>query len=232
MKSTILPVFAVLALVGGCERPVNDVESTPPVPENRGTMPRTPGANNNTNNPNPVTTPPVDRVPETGTNPTAPAAVGSPDAQALSILLLKDTEEAAIGRLAQQKAVSDAARQLADALVNDHTQHAQRVQDVVRSENLRLLEQQQAKQAFARMSGQQATQADPLAQLQSLSGEEFDRRFGEMMAQGHRELIRVLNDAKAGLTNASVQTLVNETIPVLQHHEELAQAIGRSSTSP
>lgn len=53
----------------------------------------------------------------------------SEEARVLSILRAKDDEEVRIGRIAQRKATSAAARQYGDMLVNEHAAHRKDVTD-------------------------------------------------------------------------------------------------------
>ncbi len=152
------------------------------------------------------------------------------DAQVLSILRLVDDKEAAMGRMAQEKATSDAAKELADALVDDHTEHAGKVAALAEAENIALSDEASARQVMDRLKGGATAGPDPMTILRPLSGAEFDRRFGELMAQGHRDLIRILEATRSQLTNTEVRALVDETIPVLREHETMARAIGAPTT--
>lgn len=168
-------------------------------------------------NPN-LSSPPPDSV---GPN----AAVTVSDVQVLSIMLMVDNREAEIGRLAQKKAESDAAKRLAGALVEDHTTHAEKVRNLAASENVELLDEQAAQRVLDRLKGGASPGPGPLSELTPLSGAEFDRRFGELMAAGHADLIRILEATRPQLIEPAVRTLVDETIPVLRRHEQLAREI-------
>jgi len=149
----------------------------------------------------------------------------TPDERMLSIFLAKDQDEIKIGRLAQQKATSDSARALADALVTDHSEHLDKVRALVSSTNITPLSSEQVSDLLRVEKGERTPPKDPMAKLQGLSGKEFDRAFGKMMLEGHRELIQNVEKSRGALRDQSVRDLVDETLPVLRKHEQLAEQI-------
>lgn len=243
MKRAAYPVLALaLIAAAGCDTSTNENgtnttttnQPSGPNTTTNSTPPRTnPGTPANPGSSNPGSSNPGAVDPGAPVNPNSAAppagAAQLSDAQILSILMLKDHQEAAIGRLAQQKATSDAAKELADALVRDHTEHAQKVSDAADAAGVTLLSDDEAKAQLDRIKG--GTPApDALAELRTLSGDEFDRRFGSMMAQGHRELIQMLEAARTQIKNAGVRTLVDDTLPALRMHEEMARDITGATT--
>lgn len=161
-----------------------------------------------------------------GTTPaTAPAGTrtaATEDARILSILQYKDNQEVRIGQMAQGKATSAAAKSLADMMVKDHRDHLAQVQATARSANISLLDDTVVEAELKRM---RPDQPNPMTVLQPLTGEAFDRRFGELMAQGHRDLIRMCEEAQAKVTNADVKALLAKTLPTLRHHAEMAEQV-------
>jgi predicted outer membrane protein len=72
-------------------------------------------------------------------------ASATPETRILSAFQVVDQEEIEVGKLAQQKAKSDMARQYGDMLVRDHTDHLGKVKSTAQSAGVTLLTTEQAK---------------------------------------------------------------------------------------
>ncbi len=168
----------------------------------------------------PMPTPPMRDG--TSTDPSGtPGGTMSEDAAILSFLHATDQDEVRVGTLAQGKATSAMAKSYADMLVKDHTDHDAQVMSLAKSANITLSPPPAPK-------GE-----DPAAILGPLTGAAFDKKFGELMAAGHRDAIQTAEAAQPKLTNADVRALVDKTLPVLRHHLEMAQSIaGGTPTAP
>jgi len=62
-------------------------------------------------------------------------------------------------------------------------------------------------------------------QLQKMTGKDFDRAFAQMMVNGHREAIEMVKDARSTVQNAEVKSLLEQLLPTLQKHEDMANDI-------
>lgn len=179
-----------------------------------------PNASPNTDSPalaTPGTTPP-------GTD--ADVAMVPPDLRVLSILHVKNEQEIQAGQLALERGTSDAVKQYGQMLVDDHTANDTKVRATAATAGLTLLEPARVKELLAREKGLTTPRPDPLEELRGLNGAEFDRRFAELMTQGHRELITLVEAAQSTVTSNEVKGLLAETLPALRHHEEMAMALG------
>ncbi|HVZ94809.1 MAG TPA: DUF4142 domain-containing protein [Phycisphaerales bacterium] len=152
----------------------------------------------------------------------------SPDARLLSILHVKDGEEVRIGRLAEERAQSQPAKDFAQMLVKDHGDHQKEVAGLAKSIGIQLWDEATVK-AELNKDKPADERVDPMERLQSLTGKEFDAEFGAVMLKGHRELIALVQAAQPSLRNEDVRRLVEKTLPVLRHHEEMAAKISESS---
>lgn len=237
IRALILVPIAFMAM--GCE-PQSSNRGAPSTGSPAATSQPSPRSNASTGGTNAPPSMPEQRAPVPGTAPqpsrtgdgTVPASSTVSDAHLLAIMLLKDREEAAIGRLAQQKASSDAAKRLGDMLVTEHTDHANKVTETAQSAGITLPEEDAAKRELDRLKGGPAGGVDPLAILQPLSGAAFDAKFGELMVQGHGDVIKLLEEAMPRIGNAQVRTLVEQTLPVLRGHEEMARQVAGPPSSP
>lgn len=156
----------------------------------------------------------------------------SPDARFLSMLHLKNQKEIEVGRLAQQKATTDEARRLGDMLVNDHTENDRKLMELAQSENIMLLKADQVKAAWAAEKNMRPDQmTDPAAELNSLSGAQFDKQFGTKMHEGHQKLIDKVQSMRGQLQNERVRAFADETLTALRKHEQMAQKVHGMATT-
>lgn len=63
-----------------------------------------------------------------------------------------------------------------------------------------------------------------MAELNGLSGSEFDRKFAEVMLKGHRELIQKVEKCRQDVT-PEVGQFLDETLTTLRKHEQTAQRL-------
>ena len=149
----------------------------------------------------------------------------SPETRILSILHAKDQEEIKVGQLAQRQASSEPARQFGNMLVSDHSDHDKEVQAAAAAANVALLDSQEVQRLLQREKAAATPDPDPIAELQNLQGADFDKKLGQVMVQGHKDLIAIVEAARANVQDPSVKALLDKTLPVLHHHEEAAQAL-------
>jgi putative membrane protein len=60
-------------------------------------------------------------------------------------------------------------------------------------------------------------------ELKKMSGAEFDRAFATVMANDHKHMISLLKDGKGDLRSEDLKTLVDNTLPVLEQHKDMAE---------
>jgi putative membrane protein len=120
--------------------------------------------------------------------------------------------EIRLGRLASERATSPEVKQFAQKMVQDHTEAANQLQQLVRSENLQI----DAPQADA--------SNDVYERLSKLSGAEFDREYIDAMVGDHEEAVNGL-ERHTDSDNASVKQFASSTLPVVRRHLEEAKQI-------
>jgi putative membrane protein len=143
-------------------------------------------------------------------------AWASPDARILSILHAKNLEEIKVGQLASQNGSSDAARQYGEMLVQDHTELDARVKTTAGNNRIHLMQPSEVGQLLQKETGK--APGDPIAELQQLSGTDFDQKFAQMMRDGHQELIQIVQSAQKSVTKTDVGGLLTDTLPTLEKH--------------
>lgn len=144
----------------------------------------------------------------------------SPDARILSILRAHDVQEVRVGQLAQKKGGA-AARQYGEVLVREHSAHKDQVEATAKAASVLLLDPEDAMRMQMTERGSNPM-PDPVARLENLQGSDFDRALSELMVQGHRDLIQMVDAARGQTQTPSVRELLESTLPVLKRHEQMA----------
>lgn len=150
----------------------------------------------------------------------------SADRRILSILRVKNQEEIAAGKLAQDRGSIEQVRSYGEMLVRHHTELDQKVRQTARQASIDLLQIDTTKRMLMRDKGMgDQPPPDHVQELRALSGAEFDRQFIQKMVSGHQELIQTVEQARAQVQNAQVRELLDETLPVLRRHERRASQL-------
>jgi putative membrane protein len=154
-----------------------------------------------------------------------PAATNqhSPEVRILSILHAKNEEETRLGRLAQDKASADDVKEYGAQLVRDHSELDAQTTRLAQAQGITLLDPHDVSWMLAREKGVMPSRSD--STLETLSGSEFDRAFSEKMRAGHAELITMVSAARSKVANADVAAFLDQIMPRLQHHQQMAQRL-------
>jgi len=128
-----------------------------------------------------------------------------------------DIAEVDIGQLAQQKGKSQAVKEYGAMLVKDHGDHRDKAAQIATQLDVKP------------PTGSSVTQKATYLKLKVLSGDTFDRSFAETMVADHKADIKMYQ-AESGKSDAS-GTLAKETLPILQHHLEVAQSLVRETAT-
>jgi putative membrane protein len=59
------------------------------------------------------------------------------------------------------------------------------------------------------------------------SGMDFDQAYDAAAAEGHQKAVDLLSDAAKNAQNPDEKTLATESLPVIQQHLQMAQALAR-----
>ena len=114
--------------------------------------------------------------------------------------------EVTFGKLAEDKASSQAVKNLAQRMVNDHTKADDQLKAAASKDNISIPSQLDARDQTA------------YARLSQLSGSAFDRAYARDMVRDHETDIAVfrheVNDGK----DASIKSFAAQTLPTLEDH--------------
>ena len=126
--------------------------------------------------------------------------------------------EVQMGQLGQQQAQNPQVKALADALVRDHTQANQKLQQLASTKNI----------AQDQKGGDHQKHQQHLQKLQGKSGAEFDKEFVKMALKHHKKDIQEFEKAQTQLTDTELKSFVTETLPKLRQHQQMAQAAAKT----
>jgi putative membrane protein len=115
--------------------------------------------------------------------------------------------------LAKDKAGSDqAVRQIADKMIADHEPNNDELKRIATRMNINvptdLLPQHQ----------------QLLDQLQNAPSDQFAKRYTEIQAQAHDQMIQLFQQAQSTVQTPELKEYVNKTLPVLQQHKQALQS--------
>lgn len=120
--------------------------------------------------------------------------------------------EIEMGQMAQQNGGSDAVRTMGRQLVQDHTEANQRLMAVASSAGV------------TPPTAPNKTQKATVQKLSKLSGDAFDRQFAMEAVKDHKKDIRDYQK-EAKKSNDPASGYANDTLPTLQKHLDMAQAL-------
>jgi putative membrane protein len=139
------------------------------------------------------------------------AAVSTTDQTFADVASQDDLTEIELGLLALQNATSPHVRQFAQRMVSDHTQAAQELMQVAKSQNLELRTQ---------IDAQHKSDVD---RLRGMKGEAFDT--GYMQVQEHRKgVLDFQKQAQSG-SDPALKSFAQKYLPILQQNLQMAQSI-------
>jgi putative membrane protein len=213
MKSTLLGTI-VLSTAALCFAPVSTAlaqapgsgQSTPQsTPQTSPSAPGAPGAPGTT-----AQTP--------GTLPeTTPASQKVDDKSFLKHAAIGGLEEVELGKLAQQKASSDAVKQFGERMVTDHTKANDQLKEVAGKENV-------AVPTTLDKKGQSR-----IDKLSKLSGPQFDKAYMKDQVKDHEKDVREFQQEAQNGTNPAIKQFASQTLPILQQHLELAKSTDKTA---
>jgi putative membrane protein len=141
----------------------------------------------------------------------APALAAQTGLSASDKKFLKDAEqggltEVELGKLASQKAESDAVRKLGERMVTDHTKVNQELSQLATAKGFTL-----------------ATTLDPEHQkivdrFSGLTGADFDREYLKQLDKEHMKDVSTFKREAKSAKDPDVRTFAQKTLPVLEEH--------------
>jgi putative membrane protein len=124
--------------------------------------------------------------------------------------------ETRLGNLTQQKGQNSEVKQFGQRLIQDHGQAYNQIKQIAQKEGIQSTQQlDQKHQAL-------------YDQLQSKTGEEFDKEFSKLMVKGHVKEVAKFEKASRECQNEDLKTYAQQTLPTLRQHLQEAKQLARS----
>jgi putative membrane protein len=125
--------------------------------------------------------------------------------------------EIQMGQLGQQQAQNPQVKALAAALVRDHTQANQKLQQLASTKNITQDQQ----------GGEHQKHQQHLDKLKSQTGAEFDKEFVRMALKDHKKDIKEFEKAQTQINDSELKSFITQTLPTLRQHQQMAQAAAK-----
>ncbi|HEX5726239.1 MAG TPA: DUF4142 domain-containing protein [Longimicrobiaceae bacterium] len=151
--------------------------------------------------------------------PPAAAAPGVTDPQIAAIVVAANEVDIAAGEVARQKGTDQQVKDYGARMVTDHTNVNQQAAALVQRLGVTPEDNPTARQL--RQGGDQN-----LANLQNLSGAEFDRAYIDHEVEYHQSVLDAIdNTLIPGATNAELRALLEQVRPAIADHLNMARQI-------
>lgn len=142
-------------------------------------------------------------------------ALSSQDRKFVANAAIGDMLEIESSRLALERAPSDAVKQMAQRLIDDHTRT---------SAELTQLAQSKGTTPPAALAGKHAA---VLGRLRNLSGAEFEREYVRRAGvRAHEEAVKLFRDQSRKGRDADLRAFAARTLPALEGHLQMARGHG------
>lgn len=136
---------------------------------------------------------------------------GSHDAMFMREAAADGLAEVQLGRIALDKASSTQVKQLAQRIVDDHTQANQQLMGIAQRKNVTLPTEPMP---------MQKQEAD---HLQSLNGKDFDQAYAQAMVKDHRKAIKMFGMQSTNGSDPDLKQFASTTLPKLKMHLQMAE---------
>lgn len=124
--------------------------------------------------------------------------------------------EVELGKLATQKASSDAVKQFGQKMVDDHTKANDQLKEVASKQNIGIPDSLDSKHQSR------------IDKMSKLSGPDFDKAYVKDQLKDHKkDVSEFKNEAENG-SNPNIKQFASTTLPVLQEHLNMVQDLNKN----
>jgi putative membrane protein len=148
------------------------------------------------------------------TNQPSSSRLSNFDVQFIRRAAFGNNAEVQLSQLALERAASEEVRQYARRMIADHTQANNTLSQLAQRNGVGELP-----------TGLDAQHQAIRAQLEQLSGSEFDREYMRVMHLDHDQTVRLFQSAAQQAQNRDVKVFANNTLPKLQGHLQTVRAM-------
>ncbi len=123
--------------------------------------------------------------------------------------------EVELGKLALQRASSDAVKQFAQKMVDDHTKANEELKQVASKANINVPE------------GLDSKQQSRVDKLSKFSGTEFDRAYIKDQLKDHQQDVKEFQNEAENGNQEEVKKFASKILPTLQEHLSMAKDLNK-----
>jgi putative membrane protein len=127
--------------------------------------------------------------------------------------------EVELGKLAAEKAASDAVKQFGQKMVEDHTKANDELKEIARKENINVPDSLDSKHQSR------------IDKLSKLSGTDFDRAYIKDQLKDHQQDVKEFQNEAENGSNAEVRTFASKTLPTLQEHLNMVKDLNKQKSN-
>ena len=120
--------------------------------------------------------------------------------------------EIELGKLAQQHAASDQAKQLGSKMIQDHGKAGDELRRIAEAKGVKMPTEP---------SMMQRHEADKFSKL---NGGDFDKAYADAMVKDHEKAVKTFTKESTEAKDPDVRSFAAQTLPTLKEHLQLAQA--------
>lgn len=124
--------------------------------------------------------------------------------------------EVEMGKLATEKASSDAVKQFGQKLVDDHTKANDQLKEIAGKENISIPDA---------LDSKHQSRVDKLSKL---SGDAFDKAFIKDQVKDHEQDVNEFKSEAQNGSDAVIKQFASNTLPTLQEHLNMAKDLSKS----
>jgi putative membrane protein len=121
--------------------------------------------------------------------------------------------EVELGRMATQQGASDAVKQFGQRMVDDHSKANEELMSLASSKGITLPTELDEKHR------------SHMTKMSSMTGADFDREYVKMMVSDHRKDVSEFEKESTRGTDADLKAFAGRTLPTLQEHLQMAEAL-------
>jgi putative membrane protein len=134
-------------------------------------------------------------------------------AQFMTMAAMSDLFEIQSSELALENAQSDAVKQFAQQMINDHTANTQKLMQVVQAGGGQMEAPTELDERHQQI----------MEQLEGASGDQFDAAYIDAQVRAHQEAVALMTSYSQGGDNEALQQFAAQALPVVQMHLEMVQ---------
>ncbi|WP_158545045.1 DUF4142 domain-containing protein [Dyella monticola] len=135
------------------------------------------------------------------------------DARFVMVASAAGQTEILASRLAATRSQSSKIKGFAATMIRDHTKANDQLKSIAQ------------KDGYTLATTPTQTQEAAIAKLQSLQGKDFDTAYASMMLSDHHAAVALFQSESTSGNDADLKGFASSTLPTLQHHLALANAL-------